>query len=253
MTIEHLVSRTFFVLDAASTVGQARATMQAIPGSATATHVVISRVVDGGPYWYLFAIDDVRAALRAKATDATLEEAFGLHEWAATPTAGPTADPESIGDSAVILDAGRPVGFVDRYFLERQPAGRGPVGAGADATPWDRAEPPVANVGAEPPEQPSTPSLSGPVRRGGHRARPPAPRPPTSGNGGGVTDEPALRSIEAEFPGSVQVDAVEWLLVSIRNAAPTSSGLAISVAAGESIDILVQPRRGFTEIGRAHV
>ena len=251
MTIEHLVSRTFFVLDAASTVGQARATMPAIPGSARATHVVISRVADGGPYWYLFAIDDVRAALRARAPDATLEDAFGLHQWAATPTADPTADPESIGDSAVILDGGRPVGFVDRYFLERQPAGRGPTGAEADATAGDRAEPPVANVSAEPQERPSAPSLSGPVRRGGHRAEPPAPTPPATGNGGSAIDEPALRSLEAEFPESVQVDAVEWLLVSIRNAAPTSTGLAISVAAGESIDILVQPRRGFTVLGDA--
>ena len=60
-----------------------------------------------------------------------------------------------------------------------------------------------------------------------------------------------LRSIEAEFPETVLVDAVEWLLVSIVNAAPTSHGLAISVAAGESIDILVQPRRGFTVLGDA--
>ena len=53
------------------------------------------------------------------------------------------------------------------------------------------------------------------------------------------------------FPETVQVDAIEWLLVSIVNAAPTSTGLAITVAAGESIDILVQPRRGFTVVGEA--
>ena len=60
-----------------------------------------------------------------------------------------------------------------------------------------------------------------------------------------------LRSIEAEFPETVQVDAIEWLLVSIVNAAPSSTGLAITVAAGKSIDILVQPRRGFTVVGEA--
>ena len=67
----------------------------------------------------------------------------------------------------------------------------------------------------------------------------------------GHTDGSELRSLEAEFPETVQVDAIEWLLVSIVNAAPTSTGLAISVAAGETIDILVQPRRGFTVIGDA--
>ena len=44
---------------------------------------------------------------------------------------------------------------------------------------------------------------------------------------------------------------MEWLLVSIVNAAPTAAGLAIEVEAGESIDVLVQPRRGFSVEGDA--
>ena len=59
------------------------------------------------------------------------------------------------------------------------------------------------------------------------------------------------RSLEAEFPESVVVDTVEWLLVSIVNAAPTDTGLAIDVPAGESIDVLVQPRKGFSVEGDA--
>ena len=59
------------------------------------------------------------------------------------------------------------------------------------------------------------------------------------------------RSLEAEFPETVVVDTVEWLLVSIVNAAPSETGLAIDVAAGESIDVLVQPRRGFSVEGDA--
>ena len=241
MTIDHLVSYTFVVIDAAMNLATAKRTLDAVPGSAQATHVVISRQADGRDYWYLFGIDDVRGALRANGPEAIVEDVFGLHEWAATPTVSPSADAETIGDSAVIIDGGRPVGFVDRYFLARQPAERTESGYRGG----QRAEPPP----------PPAPDAGPPVRRGGgFRGLPPAtppPAPPTRGDGAPPADAAALRSIEAEFPETVQVDAIEWLLVSIVNAAPSSTGLAITVAAGESIDILVQPRRGFTVVGEA--
>ena len=92
---------------------------------------------------------------------------------------------------------------------------------------------------------------AGPVRRGGgHRAKPPLAAAVDSG-GPGVEEGKSERSLEAEFPETVVVDTVEWLLVSIRNAAPTATGLGIDVAAGESIDVLVQPRRGFSVEGDA--
>jgi hypothetical protein len=258
MTLDHLVSYTFIVIDASMTLGEARQTIDAVPGSGRATHVVITRLADGAAYTYLFPIEDVRGALRANGPDARVEDVFGLHEWAATPTATPTDDANSIGETAVITDGGRVVGFVDRYHLAHTPAG--------ERLPGDRSDP-AAGAGAEPPPptaadggpaiQPPTarPEGARPVRRGGHSAIPPSTPPPmaeANGGGGGATAPASdLRSIEAEFPETVQVDAVEWLLVSIVNAAPSSHGLAISVAAGESIDILVQPRRGFTVIGEA--
>jgi hypothetical protein len=251
MTLDHLVSYTFVVIDAAMTLGEARQAIEAVPGSGQATHVVISRHAGGAAYWYLFPVDDVRGALRANAPEAKVEDVFGLHEWAATPTAAPSADANEIGETAVIVDGGRAVGFVDRYLLARTPAG-GRLPTGAEAEP-----PPMAgNGGPSTPPPTARPEEARPVRRGGHRAIPPSTPPPmaeANGGGGGGAAAPAsdLRSIEAEFPETVQVDAVEWLLVSIVNAAPTSHGLAISVAAGESIDILVQPRRGFTVLGDA--
>jgi CHAT domain/Ternary complex associated domain 7 len=243
MTIDHLVSHTFVVIDAAMDLATAKRAIEAAPGSAQASHVVISRQADGRDYWYLFAIDDVRGALRANGPDQIVEDVFGLHEWAATPTASPSAGPESIGDSAVIIDGGRPVGFVDRYFLARQPTAGSSGGFRGDIPKGHGAEPPAAEETAPP------------VRRGGgFRGLPPATppaAPPTRGGGAAPAEAADLRSIEAEFPETVQVDAIEWLLVSIVNAAPTSTGLAITVAAGESIDILVQPRRGFTVVGEA--
>lgn len=244
MTLDHLVSTTFVAIDAAMTIRDARQAVQTAPGMATASHVVISRRADGQPYWYLFAIDDVLAALGANAPDAIVEDVFGLHEWAATPTATPDADPATVGDAAVVVDGGRAVGFIERRYR----VDTGAVGA----------EPPPPTAAVPPPPAavpPPAPRDGGPVRRGGSRAVPPPPPPPPAtangGGSGGATAASDLRSIEAEFPGTVAVDTVEWLLVSIVNAAPTSHGLAIEVAAGESIDILVQPRRGFSVVGES--
>lgn len=244
--LDHLVSNTFIVVDAAMTLGDAKRTIAGASKSVQATHIVISRQAGGDAYWYLFPIDDVRGAIRANAPAAIVEDVFGLHEWAATPTAAPSTHPADIGETAVIVDGDRAVGFVDRYHLAETGGG-------------EAAEPPAAT--------PST-GEDRPTRRGGgHAAKPPAARPSMRGNGGGgggggaggggrgggaTTPTPAdVRSIEAEFPETVQVDSVEWLLVSIVNAAPTATGLAIDVAAGGSIDILVQPRRGFTVLGDA--
>lgn len=257
MTLDHLVSYTFVVIDAAMTLGEARQSIDAVPGSAQATHVVISRLAGGSAYWYLFPMEDVRGALRANGPDAKVEDVFGLHEWAATPTATPWAEADSIGETAVIVDGGRAVGFVDRYLLAHTPAGRGLDGDRGGLPKGDRAEPPPTPGDGGPSISPPTarPEEARPVTRGGHRGMPPAAPPPMAEANGGTRGAAApssdLRSIEAEFPETVQVDAIEWLLVSIVNAAPTSHGLAISVAAGESIDILVQPRRGFTVLGEA--
>ena len=148
----------------------------------------------------------------------------------------------AIGDraQAIVLDGGRPVGFID---LDAPADGAGP-GAGERAArrcrPSRRSRRAARRAGA--------------ARRWAQRetTRHGWDGEPVAANGGpdaeaGETE----RSLEAEFPESVVVDTVEWLLVSIVNAAPTATGLAIDVAAGESIDVLVQPRRGFSVEGDA--
>ncbi len=54
------------------------------------------------------------------------------------------------------------------------------------------------------------------------------------------------RSLDAEFPDAVAPGSVEWLIVSLSTTEPTEHGLAIDLPAGEQLDVLVQPRKGFT-------
>ncbi len=57
----------------------------------------------------------------------------------------------------------------------------------------------------------------------------------------------ALRSVVAEFPKQVQVQTVFSLLVSLSSSPPPETGPALPLALplGTSVDIVVQPRRGF--------
>jgi hypothetical protein len=79
------------------------------------------------------------------------------------------------------------------------------------------------------------------VTRGPTRG--PASRPSTAAKGEAAGQ--SERSVEAEFPDSVQAGATESLLVMIRVGPASAAGLAIDLAAGEVIDIVVQPRKGF--------
>jgi len=194
---------------------------------------------DNGEVWYLVGADDLFAVLRMVPPEADVASSLPLADWRPTHTVAPGDD---LGDrsQAIVLDGGRPVGFID---LDT-PSGQGPDATPAGTSPGETVGP-GAGAGGRPIE---------PVRRGGgHRATPPPPKPvkPIVSGGSGAEEAQAERSLEAEFPGTVIVDTVEWLLVSIVNSAPTAAGLAIEVEAGESIDILVQPRRGFSVEGDA--
>jgi hypothetical protein len=153
-----------------------------------------------------------------------------------------------------------------------------PPDRGARAEP---PEPPARGARAEPPEPPDR-SPAAPVRRGGvlevleaeeaaaaggaasaprraaspgatavpagpstPGAAPTAAGPAQAGGGGSAATPQPVRSLEADFPDRVPLGSVAWLLVSITQQAATSHGIGLHVAAGESIDIVVQPRAGF--------
>jgi hypothetical protein len=115
---------------------------------------------------------------------------------------------------------------------------------GARAEPPDdgaRAEPPDVGAMAEPPEE----AGGAPVRRGGVLEALAADDAPAAGAAvAGAAADP-VRSLEAEFPEHVRLGSVAWLLVYITQQAATSHGLGLHVAAGETIDIVVQARAGF--------
>ena len=94
-----------------------------------------------------------------------------------------------------------------------------------------------APVGILVPEAPARPTT-----RGTRRGLPPPSAPAPATDGPAATSR---RSLEAEFPDSVPAGVVEWLLVSLSAAEATAHGVAVDVAEGDELDILVQPRRGF--------
>ena len=241
MALDAVVSRSFVVIRADRSASEALSELE----TASAEAVLVERPIDDRTAWYLFPVEQARAML-GRAPDASVVDALGLHEWTAAPTLDADADPSAARSGAIVLRAGRPIGFIDP---------RGPT-----ATAVDGGEPVAANGGPQPKPttrgwHPGPPTTTTPprTRRGGQRAKPPTPAEPGAATGAepGDTAE-QQRSVEAAFPGTVKADAVEWLLVTIVNQAPTATGLGIDVAVGETVDILVQPRRGFEVVGDAH-
>ena len=234
MALDAVVSRSFVVIRADQTAAEARSGMDV----ASAEWVIVERPLDDGTAWYLFPIGEAIARLD-RAPGASIVDALDLHEWSRSSVASADADPASVSGGDVVLRDGRPIGLIDP---------RGPTATTA-AEPVG-AEPPPA---AEPedhgttrgwhPEDSATPAPPR-ARRGGQRAKPPGPAEPAEDK----------RSVEATFPGSVKADAIEWLTVEIANQAATAAGLALGseVKAGNSLDILIQPRRGFQVVGDSH-
>lgn len=177
----------------------------------SATHAIVHRQDDPEhEYWYLYPLQEALARLAAVAPTASVFQAFGLRERDAIPASDAHADAAAAPSRTVVTENGLIAGFVDRMAA--------PAAGGAPPSP--------------PP----------PVRRGTRRGPGPTRTiPPPS--------EPE-RSLEADFPSTVPADSVERLKVHIAARAPSARGLAIALSAGEELQILVQPRKGFTIEGR---
>ena len=122
-------------------------------------------------------------------------------------------------------------------------AASGGGAGGGDGGPEGR--PPTRGWHARAPTTPAPPTR---VRRGGQRAKPPAAEPGVRPNRPSRSDRsrPPSRARSRPTPSS-------GCIVTIVNQAPTATGLgSIDVAAGETVDILVQPRRGFEVVGESH-
>jgi CHAT domain/Ternary complex associated domain 7 len=229
MALDAVVSRSFVVIRADQTAAEARPGIDA----ASAAWVIVERPLDDGTAWYLFPIEEARERLD-RAPGASIVDALDLHEWSRSSVASADADPSTVSGGDIVLRDGRPIGLIDP---------RGPAAAIGAEPVGEEAEPGERTTRSWHPDAPTAPETPR-ARRGGQRAKPPAPAEPA--------DE--QRSVEAAFPGSVKADAIEWLTVKITNQAATVAGLALGseVKAGDSLDILIQPRRGFQVVGDSH-
>ena len=130
MALDELVSRSFVLIQADAMAGVVRGELARV----TATHVIVARHEADTQYWYLFPIEQARAMLRGD-RDGPIVDAFGLHEWTASPTVEAGGDAATAPVRAVVLRGGQAVGFIDRVF---QAAGGAPGPGGGTA-----ARPPV--------------------------------------------------------------------------------------------------------------
>ena len=234
MALDAVVSRSFVVIRADGTATGARSDLDA----SSAEWVIVERPLDDGTAWYLFPTREAIARLD-RAPGVSIVDALDLHEWSRSSIASADAEPTAVPPGAIVLRDGRPIGLIDprgpTAAIDAAPA---PAGAEPEERRTTRGWHPAGPTPPTPPAPPSAPR----ARRGGQRAKPPGP--PESPE--------EQRSVEAAFPGTVKADAIEWLTVKITNQAPTATGLGIDVGAGESVDILIQPRRGFAIVGEAH-
>lgn len=206
MDLADVASRSFVLVHADWTAARAARALH----RRSATHAIVQRQGrPGREYWYLYPLDEALARLVAASAATTVFDVFRLREDDATPASDAHLDAEAAPDRTIVTENGLITGFVDR-------------------DPF----PPAASIRIPIPTVPEPPE---PVRRGTRRG-PTAPRPEVA----------PQRSLEAQFPDSVAAGSVEWLLVHIAARAPSARGLGIDLPAGEELDILVQPRKGFS-------
>jgi hypothetical protein len=160
--------------------------------SLTATHVVVRRT-QPADYYYLYTRADALNYLLA-AGQGSVHDAFGLHEYTASPALDAYTDADTAPDFCVVVEDGQAVGFYD------------------------------ANV---PPSE---------VMRSVSDKREHA------------QGEPVTRALVADFPEQVKLETTTSLLVSLSTQLGQAAALQFT-AAGTSVDVVIQPKRGFELMG----
>jgi hypothetical protein len=248
LRLRDVASADFIIVQAASAADVGLAALGAADGAIT--HVI----VDGGvpQRLYLIPIGEASVLLSLASAGWTVDDALDLGRRQPTPVADGGLSAPAVAVDAIVMDGGRILGFVAGADARGDSRS---LDTGARAEPPDhgaRAEPPDSGARAEPPdrgipaEPPAVPADEPPVRRGGVLEALAADDAPGTDAAPTTAAAPEpVRSLEAEFPEHVRLGSVAWLLVYIAQQAATSHGLGLHVAAGESIDILVQPMAGF--------
>jgi CHAT domain/Ternary complex associated domain 7 len=217
MDLGRVASTDFVLLQADWLVGQARGLVEAL----SPERVIVQRRDGAEEYFYLETGDETLRRLRQSSDDETVRAAMDLHEWGAVPTLNTFSDAEHAPDQCVVLAADQVVGYFDVDDFVTSSRRRGDTTRG------------------------TTRDLGIPSYTPGETTRGTA----------APTEDLAERSIEAEFPNTVQLNELASLTVSIvsddESRSHTANRIPLALEVGTVIDILVQPKRGFVIEGSA--
>jgi len=108
MYLHEVASDSYVLLQAKWAVGKARELI----GRLDPTHVIVHRS-EPTDFYYLYTKSEAIGRLANHDAQASLFDAFGLHEYTATPTMDAFAAADVVPDRAVVLEEGRVVGFFD--------------------------------------------------------------------------------------------------------------------------------------------
>ncbi|MCG8607463.1 CHAT domain-containing protein [bacterium] len=215
MYLKELSKDTFIILHSDWTVGQTRDLIERFQP----THV-ISILADLNAY-YLHTLSEARHHLSQSQEAATIHQAFSLREDNTTPLMDAYSDSSTVSGRAIVKDEGEIIGVFEPSRPKTRGATHGMVTrGGSPRRPREASGPrlPTRNDEGEPPS-PSNNDQDG---------------------------EPVTHTLITDFHEQMALNQTASLLVSIAKGSVTDSGnLPFTATPGETVDIVVQPKRGF--------
>ncbi len=213
-SLQQAAQTDFVFLESPWTAAYALKVLRAAKGRG----VIIHRQHGGQVYFYLYPRREVQAALKSAPGEMPVANVLDLHEWKAAETRPPGQPAEGV-QAAVVLDDGRPVG----YLLP----GVGQARKGA-LQRIDLEEALDRNLG------------------GGPHAAPPPPPP------GEPEPQVLERTLQADFCASLPVGReAELKVFLVAGKAAELPGLGMAQPAGTELDVIIQARRGLEVSGDA--
>jgi hypothetical protein len=135
MYLHQMATDSFALIQADWTLDKARQLVQALDP----THVIVRRTEDQETYFYLYTKDEALGFLNND-DRWTVLMAANLHEYTASPTAGPYADATTVPPRTVVVEDGMAVGLIDPNIPSTQRRGlRRGEGGGAPGQPRPRS------------------------------------------------------------------------------------------------------------------
>lgn len=216
---------TFVLLQADWSVGQARRLVEHLEP----THVIVHRV-DPKDYYYLYARGEALDRLQGFPDETPVYEALKLDQGTATPTRAAYTPAETAPHPCVIVDEGHVLGFLD-VTVPATPVSPRHVkdmeAVFSDTLDLSRSIEVFQDTTRE------TGSWDGP------KPSVTVPRSP-----------PVPRSLTANFPEKVALGQTVSLLVSLGAESGSGASLPIALPVGTTVDVVVQPKRGFVLAGK---